>query len=576
MSNASIIAESLGPFKRNGEWYKCKCPIHKDNKPSLGIKDGEDGSVIFNCLAGCNSKDIADHFKSNGFQVHKNKEQLEEIKHTKPQEICRYQYISQDGELLYEKIRFEPKGFIIVNPHGTGDGGHKGCLYNAQNLNNIEGKVVYIVEGEKDVDTLTGLNFIATTSGGASGWPDKNNHLFSGCHVRIIPDNDDPGREYAKKIRESLDGIASSVRIMFVPDKYKDISDWVHDGAKPSDIEGLFNKHNFKTISFSNLLKLDLKTNWIIKDYIEEHGMVQIFGASGSGKSFFALDIAYCAASGTSFFGKFTKKCNVLYIAGEGFNGLKKRAMALQNKYNADIECLEFSMQAAELMSESSCIDVADRIKNNDGGFDLIFIDTLNRNMGAGDENSTKDMTLFISNIDKYIRSLGCAVVIVHHTGLMNKDRARGSGAMYNAIDAEFKVAKDDGGLMTISCTKQKEGESGWDKQLVLKTVVVGYDEDQESIYSCIIEDNDELVNDTCLSTTEQSVFDGLRESLIGDGIDVFINDANVVAIGEEKWREYAYKRLTGKNLRRDFSTCKNSLIKKGLVFVEDNLFYIL
>jgi 5S rRNA maturation endonuclease (ribonuclease M5) len=575
MSNAYTIANSSGKFKRSGEWFNLCCPLHEDKKPSLGIRDGEDGSVIFKCLAGCESKELAEFYKAKGFIVHKEKEQP--IPQQAKKEICRYQYINEHGELLFEKIRFEPKGFLIVNPSGTGDGGHKGALYNAQSLIGIEGKTVYITEGEKDVDSLISLGFIAVTSGGASNWPEKNNHLFAGVHVRILPDNDNPGREYAKKVRESLESVAASIKVMYVPDKYKDVSDWIGDGAEAENIEELFNTHKFKTISFENLLKLDMKIDWIVQDYLEANGLCQIFGAPGSGKSFFALDMAYCIASGTEFFGKKVKKSNVLFIAGEGFTGLKKRAKALHDKYSSEVGDIAFSMQAAELLNENSCIDVADRIKNNAGGFGAVFIDTLNRNMGGGDESSTKDMTLFISNVDKYIRSLGCAVYIVHHSGLNDADRGRGSSALYGALSTEIKISKiKDGTALTALCTKQKESESGWKQEFDLLPVVIGSDDvTGEAIYSCVLKQLDQS-KDKGLKAREQAVFDGLREACVMDGRDITIHEVPIVIINDDTWREYAYKRLSGQNKRREFREAKESLLKSELVLEVNGMFYTL
>lgn len=580
MSNAYTIANANGKFKRTGEWLNLCCPLHEDKNPSLGIRDGEDGSVIFNCLAGCSSKDLAEFYNSKGFNVYKKEEQKEQqpIPVSK-KEICRYQYLSVDGQLLFEKIRFEPKGFLIVNPSGTGDGGHKGALYNAQNLKNIEGQTVYITEGEKDVDSLINLGFIATTSGGASNWPDKNNHLFAGVHVRIIPDNDNPGREYAKKVRESLEPIVASIKVMYVPDKYKDVSDWINDGGTEKDIEELFNTHKFKTISFENLLKLDMKIDWIVQDYLEANGLCQMFGAPGSGKSFFALDMAYCIASGIDFFGKKVKKTNVLFIAGEGFTGLKKRAKALHDKYNAEVGDISFSMQAAEFLNEQSCMDVADRIKNNVGGFGAVFIDTLNRNMGGGDESSTKDMTLFISNVDKYIRSLGCAVYIVHHSGLNDADRGRGSSALYGALSTEIKISKEkDGTALTALCTKQKEAESGWKQEFNLLPVVIGNDSvTNDPIYSCVLNYVENFnMFEKGLKKREQAVFDALKQAAIMDGRDMTIHEIPIIAIDEELWREYAFKRLDGQNKRREFRTAKKSLLDSGLVLEINNWFYTL
>ena len=581
MSNARIIAESLDIHKMgNDGWYNCCCPIHEDKRPSMGVKDGEKGSVIFNCLAGCDSKDIAEHFKGKGFHVDRIKEEYVETSNQpvkkQHREVCRYPYISVDGELLFEKIRYEPKSFFIVNPTGNGMNGHGGALYGAQYMKDAAGKTVYIVEGEKDVDFLTALSFIAVTSGSASHWPEKNNDLFRGVNVRIIPDNDKAGLAYEEKVRASLKGIANSIKTAHVPDIYNDVSEWE---CEAKDITSLFEVHAFKTISFADILNLEVKTDWIIKDWIEPHSLIQVFGASGSGKSFFSLDMAYCVASGTNFFGKTTKKGNVLYIAGEGHSGFTKRAKALQDKYNATVECFEFSMQAAEILSEDSCVQVQERILDNSGGFDLIFIDTMNRNFGMGDENSTKDMSAFVANVDKYFRSTGAAVIIVHHTGLQNPDRARGSGSVYAALNTEFKIEKDEQHNMTVTCTKQKEGESLWTKELLLKPVVVGYDEiEKEDVFSCVITDLDVAEEDKSgLCDRDKIVLNALQQCAIEDGDELILEgDITVYTVLEDEWRECAFRHLKSKNKRRDFVTSKNKVIESGLVFCSENRFYIL
>ena len=572
-NNAQKIAESCDKFKRSGDWFLVKCPCHDDKNPSLGMKDGDNGFVIFKCQAGCDSKEIASYFKDKGHNVSGKENQQQIQQHQQKKEIARYQYISLDGVLLFEKIRYHPKDFRVQNPHGWGDGGNKGALYNAQLMRDAKGKVVYIVEGEKDADTVTKLGCVAVTTGGSSAWHDKNNYLFDGAIVRILPDNDDAGRKYAKMVRESLElfGKCASIRVMFCPQQHKDVSDWLPTWKQLDDLFNVPMDHKFKTINFNDLIKLDVKSSWVVRDYVEQGSMVQVFGASGSGKSFFVLDMAYCVAAGIPFFGKKTKKGNVLYVAGEGFIGLKKRCVALQNKYSADIQGLEFSMQPAAIMDEESCLDVADRIKNNKGGFDLVIIDTLNRNMGNGDENSTKDMTLFLSNVDKFIRSCGCSVLIVHHTGLQNPERARGSSAMYAAIDGEFRVSKPDGTKdINIHCTKQKEGDSGWDVELELLPVVVGYDsETMEDIYSCVITES--TLESKASNEKRNAVIEGLKTALISDGIDVGV----MVMVADKYWKKYAYELLESTNKRRDFVKEKDRLIMDGYVKVENGLFYI-
>jgi hypothetical protein len=87
---------------------------------------------------------------------------------------------------------------------------------------------VWIVEGEKDCDTLAGLGFTATTnSGGAGKWRDEYTDALRGKPVVIVPDNDAPGLKHGNFVARSLHGIAASVRVVRLPETAKDVSDFV-------------------------------------------------------------------------------------------------------------------------------------------------------------------------------------------------------------------------------------------------------------------------------------------------------------------------------------------------------------
>ncbi len=138
---------------------------------------------------------------------------------------------------------------------------------------------------------------------------------------------------------------------------------------------------------------------------IEKENLGLIFGSPASGKSLLVQDMAFCIAAGLPFHGKETTQGNVLYIAGEGFSGLKKRFMALSQEYGYLAKGLYFSKQPAALMDKQNALDVAETVKAI-GNVSLIVIDTLHRNMGAGDENSSRDWGEFQNNIDNYLRPL--------------------------------------------------------------------------------------------------------------------------------------------------------------------------
>jgi len=80
---------------------------------------------------------------------------------------------------------------------------------------------------------------------------------------------------------------------------------------------------------FSRVDSLKLtEIKWIVDDYIESDSLAQVFGDPGGGKSFVAIDIACCVATGSAWHGHQVKQGAVFYIAGEGHNGLARRFKA--------------------------------------------------------------------------------------------------------------------------------------------------------------------------------------------------------------------------------------------------------
>jgi hypothetical protein len=156
-----------------------------------------------------------------------------------------YDYFNEHRELLFQAVRYEPKGFSQRRPAGNGAwipdlNGVRRVPYRLPAL--IEAvatkKVVVIVEGEKDVEALRALDIAATTcSGGAGKWRDEYNQHFKAASVVIIGDNDEPGRNHARDVAKALAPIATRVRVLDLtacwpecPPK-GDISDWLASGG---------------------------------------------------------------------------------------------------------------------------------------------------------------------------------------------------------------------------------------------------------------------------------------------------------------------------------------------------------
>lgn len=155
-----------------------------------------------------------------------------------------YDYLGPDGQLLFQVVRFAPKGFSQRQPNGKDRWiwnlkGIKRVPYRLPDLLRNGGDTVFIVEGEKDVDCLSELGLIATCNpGGAGKWRDDYSEYLQAKRVVILPDNDQPGRAHAQSVAASLNGIAAQIKIVDLPglDPKGDLSDWICNGGTRAEL----------------------------------------------------------------------------------------------------------------------------------------------------------------------------------------------------------------------------------------------------------------------------------------------------------------------------------------------------
>lgn len=234
------------------------CPAHPDKQASLTITRGRTGTLI-HCHAGCQIDDIlaavglkkSDLFYENKTQGSSWQHYIERREHRKIEAIYNYNSFTS-GEYTFTKIRMQDKRMIygvLCNGRFTyGLGGKhrkdlKSVYGDLKALNNafVEGKPIFIPEGEKDVDTLTRRGYTALTYGGSGDWQSEFATLFKGAKVYILADNDEPGRKVANAILSDLKGVAKSAKVIVpVPDIPKaDISDYFAAGRSNDDFEKL-------------------------------------------------------------------------------------------------------------------------------------------------------------------------------------------------------------------------------------------------------------------------------------------------------------------------------------------------
>ncbi len=237
----------LKNVKESSAGYTALCPGHDDQKNSLSISEGEAGKILLYCHAGCGTTRILVSMNLQQSDLFPKQEKQEQRRVEKS-----YPYVDEAGNLLYEVVRFIPKGFAQRRPDGKGDyiwnlGNVRKVLYRLPEV--IEAikanKLIYVVEGEKDSDNMTMLGYTVTTnSGGADKWQPEFADSLIGANVVIIPDNDDAGRIHAAKVAKSLKGKAKSIKVVELPDM-----------PIKGDITDFFKKHD-KTEGMLLLSKL--------------------------------------------------------------------------------------------------------------------------------------------------------------------------------------------------------------------------------------------------------------------------------------------------------------------------------
>lgn len=197
---------------------KARCPAHDDRNPSLSVRE-VGGKVLLCCFAGCAAADVVAALGLSMADLFSD----------------RYDYVDTLGQV----VRTVSRGYDLAGRKTFRQSGIVGgpILYRLPELAAAvaEAQPVYLVEGEKDADTLAGLGLAATS--GAQGA--TNFHLvdvgpLAGAHVVAVVDQDDAGTKWAETVRAKLDGLAGSLRLVAAR-VGKDASDHVAAGYGPDD-----------------------------------------------------------------------------------------------------------------------------------------------------------------------------------------------------------------------------------------------------------------------------------------------------------------------------------------------------
>lgn len=320
-AEARLIAALEGhgcKVKRTAGTFMAQCPAHVDRIPSLAISPADQyAGVVIKCHAGCAADDVvstigltmADLFDQPADKVRGKTE------------VARYQYTDADGTVLFEKVRYVPKSFIITPPGAVRNLAEK-PLYRLPELHPAiqAGKPVILVEGEKDADRVASMGYTATCNFDGAGKFNKPEYAeyLRGATVVIIADNDDAGFRHADQAKAFLEraGITVAVKIAA---QGKDVSDHLDAGLGMDDLKpypGLDTDdlkpypttaagpgESGKGLKLRTATDLELPppTQWLGMGWLPRSAITVMVGEEGIGKSLLWVLVAARVTTGRPF-----------------------------------------------------------------------------------------------------------------------------------------------------------------------------------------------------------------------------------------------------------------------------------
>jgi hypothetical protein len=513
--------------------------------------------------------------------------------------VATYKYHDLRGNIMASVVRYEPDGtrknkqfrpycFRMIDGvpkwrAGAPDGMRP--LYRLPEI--AQSTAVVLTEGEGCAEALAQLGIEATSAmQGANAPIDKTDWSpLAGKPVVIWPDNDVPGAGYAKNVAQRLISIGCTVQVITPPSDASegwDAVDAITEGKSPQDIIAAAipatvepkpaERGAFELWDLDELENQPPPT-WLIDGIITKEALSLMWGKSGSMKSFVAIDMGLHIVCGLDWHGHKVEPGNVVFVAAEGAQGLRRRAMGwIKSKQALGLikpgAAKGFKVLRHSLVLASDDLSKLIEAIKKKCGTDrpvLIIIDTLARTFGAGDENKQADMNAYVSACDRLREATGANVMIIHHSGVHEDRRERGSNVLRGAADTVIKISRKDVGKKTKIDVinrapegKQKDSEEFETVKLRTQPIEVG-DDGETTIVLVARTDADLLGNEPVeeddgtvkLGKVERAVLAALKQA--GD------------ALGFTR-----LKVMTNCN-QGSLSRALASLVDKKLVTVEDD-----
>ncbi len=394
-----------------------------------------------------------------------------------------YDYCDEDGATLF---RVERRGKDAVPPflqHGPdGRGGFhaaRGCMqgvrrvaYRLPELAAADpSEIVFVCEGEKDVDRLIAAGLVATTNpGGAGKFTADLAASLQGRRVVALQDNDEAGAKHVAAVLAAVSSVAAEAVSLLLPGlpAKGDVSDWLANGGSAFELNALAEKalhrlsETFPIADLSAWAQIEPEPKrFVMTGVIPESEVTLFTGGGGTNKSTFGLQLCACSAAAHAMLGVEVQPARALYVTAEDEDRenhwrLLKIARAIGTTLEELCGKLSVVSLRGRLNNELATFDAEGRLRPSPSftllretikaaAAKLIVLDNVGH-LYIGNENDRGQVTAFVNLLYQLCRELGVTIVLIAHPNKAG-DSYSGSTAWLNAVRSQIVLARPEDGM---------------------------------------------------------------------------------------------------------------------------------
>ncbi len=320
-----------------------------------------------------------------------------------------------------------------------------------------------------------------------------------------------------------------------------------------------------------------LDGQWMVDGLLPESGLAVLYGPSGTGKTFLALDLAMTVSGKkTKWAGRSVFGGSVIYAPLEGENGIQNRISAYTRSQKVD-NSLWIARRPILLDQKSDIlgplVSCQEYIGKDAPQIRMLVLDTLARFMSGHDENNSSDMSRAIRALENISRQLRCLVLVVHHSGKDGDRGPRGHSSLRAAASTVLKVKKTKDSYR-LELEKQRDGRGGDTFEFGLEDVFLGKTPAGDQITSCVIA-NLQPVRPTSpsLSENEHKLWTFLKDWVADNPTSIkreLQEMGAISAVDGPAFREDAKTLFQVTNAKNAVDRAIDGLKKKGKIVFDD------